>query len=1196
MVNSYPIKLQHASLVPGSEVITVPGGQFDALVRGQDYTIDYKNGIVNILLTGIVGTLPSVGTDQFNLDITYRRQVDFKKAFLLDSHIEAYGEVATVTGLFELSIENKPINDVFRVFNKTTGEQYTITSFLNDIILINGVQAPRTLDLTNVLSLLRSRTLSNAQFLDTIALVLPQELTPAKEHLVNSATGITGMTDFKYLIQGNIDVPQKIYTLEVTSDISNIELLTGSSILRRSNRQLVQGIDYTIILNDKNLTLTITFTDTGLSLIGNNSVFYKLVKTYHIHKRFLHEGNSILDTEHRVIFVQNYIHETVNFSPDGYAYLLKLRPFVKVDQEIDRLVYPSLIITDRSGAIVYEVGKDYVVDTAFRRLIRTEVSKISPLQVVNVIYVDNEEFVIDQVNISHDVVLVDYDHGTNSLDWTSSFHDIPVQEVRNLVKDLRFLTLTQFPADTNVHIYRTLENGQVQTITIVDVDIAKRQIQFDPIQTSAIYRVDYTARDQLLIPNTNYFVTYNYGARRHALIENYASLLGITTDVVIRIEQFDMITKQSSAQLSYVPIDPARALVFVTGDQEKAPITTVTAFDPKTLTLHFTPVISAGNYTIEYPVTGFNTERLRQSIIALLDAFRLGPTRLSLERAVERLTGVTPNITDSINDGFKLTNGTDSDYLAPLLPEISPALSNGASSISFVPSRFDNGLELKASNNAWVAYSALNDLRVDEGSFSFLLGTLWDGDDNQTHQLFDMIGTDEFTNRITLYKNKKNLLVFEIHDENSNLYRATTDITWIPRNEIIHLKEGQNTAKLLYSPAYTIVDFDDNEQSDIFEANRTEFIISPIFTGPKGLGLNMTTIIQIPDDPSFVVESVQHNIASKLRTMASIFEAHGAKLTIQTELSFIQGCQRFDNVLFELYQHGHDVHLLIDMPQNIISDEDREVYILERRNALAEIGIGGSKSDGIAGGYVIEDFATRFPALGFEYASVYKNPLTNEPLPLRTDVFRASTGPDFSALDSQSDLVYLPGDASIDFQKNPIIVQSFIPITNSLITAILKSRLDMINTWYCVVNINDFTLYETVLFEQWLQQTVDPLVQSGKVVWRTLLNSYKLFLEFEKFQEVNRNRIRSDGYGYGYGGIQNIRALHWDEVTNMVTFDPVDKAGHYLFSYISGFSKYEEAEHFITCTWKLHTRDGQPPMVKLFLDGELMNHKTFGDL
>jgi len=1200
MSNTYPIKLQHEDLVPNSEVITVPGGQYVSLVRDKDYTIDYINGIVNIILTGGVAHLPGAGTVDVDLSITYRRKVNFEKEYLLDSHIEVFSEIAAVTNLFELQVSKEPINDVYRVFNKTTGELYIANSFLGKTIYITGLSAPRTEELSNQSTVLRNRILTeNKQFANTVGLVLPTELTPAAEHPLGSVSGIVALTGFKYLVQANVDILTRTYGIEIIPEVTDIELFTGSTILRRCNRKLVVDTEYTAVIDNTTLTLQIIFTDAGLMTIGNNSVFYRLVKRCRIREQELYDNEGMINSEYRFLFNENFIFEVSTFDTNGYAPLTKFRPFVEKQTEVDKLVFPSIIVTNRAGTVIYEEGKDYQIDTSFRRLVYVNTStQLGPLQVVSVIYIDNESYMADFITVAQDVVVVDYDYGTNSLDWSPSYKDQDVQETRNLSQDTQFITLAKFPANHEVRVYRTFSDKRIDEIEVMDVDITKRLIQVEPLPETTTYFIDYTAREQLFDPNIQYYVTYNYGARRRALIDNYAALLGINTGTTTRTEKFDMATKQSSVQLSFSPSNPTRIVIYATDDPDKTPITTVTTLDAPTNTIHFIPIVSSGNYTVEYPVLGYETEPLRTAIIALSEAFRLGPTKLAVERLVAALTGITPSVIEALYNGFDLTNDNTSDYLVPISPVTSPPLSDGSSSIEFVPSRFNTGLELEASKNAWVAYSALNDLRVEEGSFSFLLGTLWDGDDGRTHQLLDMTGTDEFTNRITLYKNQRNSLVFEVHDENSNLHRVTTDVTWIPRNEIFYLRKGEGAVKLAYSPAYTIMDFNDNKQSDIFEANRTEFVITPIFGGPTGLGLNITTLVQIPNDPTYTIESVQRNAANRLRTLANIYENHGAKLTIQTELSFIQGCQQFDNILVELYQRGHDVHLFLDIPQSVILDEDREIYILERRNALANLGIGGTDTDGVAGGYVVEDFATRFPTLGFEYASSYKNPLTDEALPLRTDIFRASAGPNFAVPDPSGQLIYVPGDAGIDFQKNPMIVQSFIPITDSLITAMEKAKPDVVNAWYFVLNINDFTTAEVVLFDQWLSQTMDPLVQTGKVFWRTLLNTYKVFLEYEKFLEVNRNRVRfvTEGYGYGYGGIQPIRALQWDEVTNILTFDPVDKAGYYLFSYISGFSKFEEAEHLITCTWKLHTQDGQPPMIKLFLDGELMNHKTFGDL
>lgn len=1199
MTTTFPIKLEHENLLPGSERITAPGGQFVSLVRDEDYTMDYVNGIVSIILTGKVAQLPGAGVSDLDLNITYDRKVDFNQDFFLESHIEVFTEVATVTGVFQVEVANGPIGDVFRVFNKTTGEEYTLDSFLDKTVLFAGLDAPRTLDLVDTTAEIHSRTLTEGRFVNVAGIILSEELTPAKEHLISAFGNIDATTGFKYLIQGGIDVPSATHIIEITPEVVDIEITTGSRVFRTSTESLILNTHYTVSINEDELTMTVTLTDTGLARIGTNSAFFRLIKLHRIRELELFDGEDILDTEHRVTYCEEFISEVATFDPDGFAQLTKFDPFIEVGPEVDRLVFPSIIVTNQAGTVTFVEGEDYTIDTAFKRLVRVTTSaRIAPLgQTVKVIYIENQTVAVDTLTIAQDVVVVDYDYGTNSINWSPSFVDEAVQEVRRFSENTRFFRLEKFPANEDVQVFLTSDgDARTQEINVVSVDLSTKRVEIEAAPSTATYIIEYTSRDQTFDPTVNYFVNYNYGARKRALTDNFAELLGLTTGTVTRTETFDLINKQSSVQLAYATSDPERVVIYLTGDPDKSPITTVRSFDPSTNTLHFAPIISAGNHTIEYPVVGFCTEDLRKAVIALLQAFRLGPTKAAVELVVEALTDLTPDVVESLTNGFILGD----DFLKPLPAIESPEQSDGTPSIAFVPSRFNSGLELKASRNAYIGYGALNNVRVEEGSFSFLLGTFWDGDDGQTHHLFDLAGTDDFTNRIALYKNKRNSLVFEVHDESSNLHRVTTDVTRVPRNEIFYLEEGQDNVQLEFSPSNTIVDFNADGQADIFGANRTEFIITPVFGGQEGLGLNITTLIQIPDDPTYLVESVHAGVANKLRTLADIYQQHGAKLTIQTELSFIKGCQQFDNVLGELKDRGHEVQLFLDMPTDVIADQARVDYILQRRNELAVLGIGGEDMDGVAGGYEIADFAVRFPMLGFDYASGFIDPISGDTLENRTDVFRASEGPDFSVPNPDGELVYLPGDMDIDFQKNPMIVQSFIPITNSLLTAINVSNPDVINSWYFKLNINDFTVSEILLIDQWLTTTVDPLVEAGQVFWRTLTGTFRVFREFEEFLEVNQNRVRfvtdTYGYGYGFGGLQQIRALQYDKVTSTLTFDPVDKEGYYLFSYIAGFTKYEEAEHFITATWKLHTDDGQPAMVKLFLDGELVNHKTFGDL
>lgn len=1195
---SYAIKLEHENLLPGSEVITVPGGQFTALVRDEDYVIDYVNGIVTVIPTGVVTRLP--GNDDVALNITYKRKVDFSSEYTLQSHIEVFSEVATITDSNVLQVENKPIRGVQRVLNRTTGEEYTVNSFSEDKIYISGTTLPRLTTLEDQPAEVYARTVNGSVFTGTVNLVLSDRYIPAKEHPLSNVLQLRTQTLDRQLIRGGIDIVESSYDIEITNNTREIELRTGSTILRRSNIVLIPDTDY--VTSTSSNILTIIFTDSGISKIGNNSLYYRLFKIVPITDNQLIENDNIDSSQHRISFTERYISEVVTFSADGKASLTKYSPFIEIAQEIDQEVAPTLVVTNQSGTTTFVENEDYIIDPVFGRLIRIDTSpRLDVRQTVKIIYIDQEQFT-STYTIASDVILVDYDWGNNAIDWSSSFSENQVQEEVEIHEGARFFRLQNYPSVESVNVTQASSGASIQ---VVDVDISNRRVQIEPAPTTGTYLVSYVARDQTVNPGNSYFVGYSYGARRRALIDNFAAQLGLTTSTVFREEEFDFVNGQSSVVLSYIPTDIERINIYITNDPDEDPQAEPLSFDTSTGILRFTPVISANNYTVEYPVVGFETETLRSAIIALLEALTNGPNKRSVEIIGEALTGITPDVTESIDNGFLLTDSNDTDYLAALSAQASPNLSDGTSSIEYVPSRFNNGVSLRAANDAWVAHSAISNLRIEEGSISFLTGTYWDGDDKKSHYFIDARGTNDNTNRLVIYKNKRGFLVFEIHDRNSKLFRVTKDIRWIARNEIFYLREGDSTTTLTHSPAYTIIDLDGDEQSDIFGAHRTEFVITPSFQGPGDPSLNITTLVRIDNSVDYTDQNAHSGAAYRLRTLANVYEKHGAKITVETESSFMQGCALYDNVLSELYQRGHGVQIFVDLPQDVISDDDRELYILERRSLLNGLGIAPGDTDGISGGYEIDYFATIFPELGFDMATAYVDPLSGAGLDNRTAVFRADTGSDFSIPNPNGELIYVPGDVSIQYQKNPMIVQSFIPITNSLLTAIEKAKPDVVNSWYFLIGIGDFTAGEVSLFDQWLGSTVDPLIQVNKIAWKTPSEIVNLFREHERFLEINRNRVRfvSSEYGpygpygqYGWGGTQSIRALSWDEVTNTLTFDPVDKSGFYLFSYVSGFSKYEEAEHLITCTWKLHTDDGQPPMVKMYLDGELVNHKIWGDL
>lgn len=79
------------------------------------------------------------------------------------------------------------------------------------------------------------------------------------------------------------------------------------------------------------------------------------------------------------------------------------------------------------------------------------------------------------------------------------------------------------------------------------------------------------------------------------------------------------------------------------------------------------------------------------------------------------------------------------------------------------------------------------------------------------------------------------------------------------------------------------------------------------------------------------------------------------------------------------------------------------------------------------------------------------------------------------------------------------------------------------------------------------------------------------------------------GLSNGQGGIipgTQVKVLRWDREKNRLIIDPITAAGTYFLSYIIGFVDFDEDEHFIEIAWKTHVRDGLPPRMKMFIDGQ----------
>jgi len=139
-----------------------------------DYTFDSDTDELAVKSSSNLGIIEAKIT--FNYEDVFAEGTDFRML----SHVESLNERVNnkLISSFVVETNNFPITDVFRIFNETTGEIYTLERFNDTSISFSGRQAPRQVDIT------RERV-SFAR--------VPQEVLLVSDELTNSS----GLSIFK---------------------------------------------------------------------------------------------------------------------------------------------------------------------------------------------------------------------------------------------------------------------------------------------------------------------------------------------------------------------------------------------------------------------------------------------------------------------------------------------------------------------------------------------------------------------------------------------------------------------------------------------------------------------------------------------------------------------------------------------------------------------------------------------------------------------------------------------------------------------------------------------------------------------------------------------------------------------------------------------------------------------------------------
>jgi len=1197
-VDPFPVALSNTQIMYASEVLTIPGGQYGVLRRDEHYTINYAQGIVYFQLAALGGLVSVI--QQQGVQVDYYYDVDFfNGAFTLLEHIPVFGDIGHFINANEISVSQGPIQAVRRIFNTVTKKEVAPSEVRDNIIVLEDPLAVQ--DVTEQKATVRGKTLSGGKIAYETGIALPTGYNP-RLHALVSVSKIQAVADWVQLVDGTRDVLVAQYTVLSSLDAIGLEICTGDTLLRRCINILLVDTHYTISASSTAThgVLTISFTEAAQQIIGSNSVYYRFRKTYFSSGQSFEEAGE--DSEHRVEYTGHPLFEDAVFVGDiASSELIKYsaRPSQTVDEQVD----PVIIVSSVDETVIYVENEDYEVNPLQHHIVRLQHGTIADNAVIR-IFAEDPETVTTNYTFVSDAVTVDYDYGINSLDWSPSFTEEDRKEQGRFNDGQKTKVLGGVPVDfAQVLIYRADDATKTSIATPVSYDTSTHILTFEPALTTGEYIFEYTALLQPIMPGTSYYVTYNYGARRNALLNHFARFAQLEDTTTVRSEDHNITSLQNAVELSFDPIDVESVLIYNQGDTSKSPLTAATFFEPSTKTLTFGPIGSSGARVIEYRSLGIRTEDLRKVVAALFDAFLSGPTKQTVIDFCVALYGLEPDVTRVTDRAFRTrlsTDTEDSDRLVPLLTEESEELSDGTPSIDFLPSRFNTGLMVETLKGAYARMEPIQNISFDEGTIEFLFGNNFNGNDGQIHYFFDVIGTDLYHNRLALYKNSRGYLVFETFSDDGRLLRSTIDVNRLRQQEVFPLQKGASIVTLTHRPASTLLDIDEDGQQDIFAAHPTEFIIAPLPIGENDpLPLSVTTLIVLENIPEYETDPMTHaTIAQRLRDLAAVYESHNGYLTIHTELSFINGCAQYQNVLLELLESGHEIGVHVTVPTTFVVERDKELYIRERKEALESL--LGQAVDSISGNTALQsDIVSSLTNLGFVVASNYRDPFTNEGfVPFRAHPFRPSDE-DYSVADPGSALVHVPGDSVLNYTQ-PFSSQTFLEFTDSLESALSQRSGAIVNSWYVVIDIETFTqgnsATELTLFDDWLTNEIDPRIPLKTVEWRTIHNIYKRFLFVEQFTV-------DVGYGYdsGYSIVGEpqsvgIRALTYDGATGILTFDAVPHDGYYVFDYISGWSQFEQTEHFVAATWKLHANDGTPPFARLFLDGVPSSAGRFSDL
>ena len=300
---------------------------------------------------------------------------------------------------------------------------------------------------------------------------------------------------------------------------------------------------------------------------------------------------------------------------------------------------------------------------------------------------------------------------------------------------------------------------------------------------------------------------------------------------------------------------------------------------------------------------------------------------------------------------------------------------------------------------------------------------------------------------------------------------------------------------------------------------------------PKGdekvLYLGIMVHLEHWDDEGNQTEFEEH--VQLIREYADLFEAYGAKLTLESKELTEGIIQWGDNVLLEMEKRGHGVGVHADVGGYPAYECDRVPVVLQdKKDRLDSLGVRVRHISGIASHC---DWVTAAVETGYEFTtgqvaySLMSMPEDQRPGKFRHcqsalkchDVFptriedrihpwRMRSGEDWLTHDPEGELVMLASSQGLACMEEEILgtpgkgctfqgkdIDLFL---KELEKALAVSEPGMINIYYVWWSIGEQIL-DKALVEEWLQ-ALEPYLASGQVEWKTLPEMYEAYRRWEE--------------------------------------------------------------------------------------------------